>query len=163
MESDSSVQNAVGFLRHPKVQSADPASKVAFLRNKGLSNAQIAKAFEITQPDTGIHTKVLSGEYDRLPPPPSTSSAPLAQVGPVAPQTRVADRSYVWATLGGALVFAVSAVSGFLAKDWWDRNHASEDKQKKRVSDMDQVVVLLQEQINVQKALSSAIKSVLAS
>ncbi|ORY99217.1 peroxisomal membrane anchor protein conserved region-domain-containing protein [Syncephalastrum racemosum] len=81
------VQSAVSFLSSPSVQSADTAKKVAFLKKKGLNQAEIEEAFK----KTGQTTMAASSNTAPLSPPSqssattSSSSAPASSHAPPAP------------------------------------------------------------------------------
>ncbi|KAI8384419.1 peroxisomal membrane anchor protein conserved region-domain-containing protein [Radiomyces spectabilis] len=75
------VKSAVSFLSSPKVRSADQAKKIAFLRNKGLNQAEIDEAFKRV-PGSDAQPAIVNtagpSSSPAVPPRPALSSAPPA-------------------------------------------------------------------------------------
>ncbi|KAI9313131.1 peroxisome membrane anchor protein Pex14p, partial [Dichotomocladium elegans] len=74
------LKSAVSFLSSPNVRSAETAKKVAFLRQKGLTQAEIEEAFKRVG-ESGVNAAAQT---------PTSTSAPTA--GPVAPRPAVPPR-----------------------------------------------------------------------
>jgi hypothetical protein len=114
------VQNAVGFLNHPKVKGSPTQDKVEFLAKKGLSKQQIAQAFQTAQPDSQETKDVLAGKYDTTTTPSSNTvqaqpmvqvPAPMPMVIPVQQQQYTPAWKVALATIGLLAAGGASAIA----------------------------------------------------
>ncbi|KAI8062089.1 peroxisomal membrane anchor protein conserved region-domain-containing protein, partial [Gongronella butleri] len=97
---EDQVKLAVKFLSSPKVQSADHSKKLAFLKQKGLTQAEIDEAFKRT-----------SGTAASAPtsaPPAATSTAPAASA-PTTSQRLTIKRIVAIALLVGTSAVGLTA------------------------------------------------------
>eukprot|EP00204_Picochlorum_oklahomense_P002086 CAMPEP_0118799666 /NCGR_PEP_ID=MMETSP1161-20130426/1819_1 /TAXON_ID=249345 /ORGANISM="Picochlorum oklahomensis, Strain CCMP2329" /LENGTH=351 /DNA_ID=CAMNT_0006727403 /DNA_START=15 /DNA_END=1070 /DNA_ORIENTATION=- len=101
------VQNAVGFLSHPKVRASSEASKRSFLVGKGLTEAEIEEAFRRVPQDgskddsSPLQTPgVLPGDQGR----PQGTVMPQSQQMPES-----SSRGYSWTNVLLGMGFAAAA------------------------------------------------------
>ncbi|KAI0566544.1 peroxin 14 [Gracilaria domingensis] len=96
---ESSVQQAVTFLKDPRVRSSDPSRAVAFLRQKGISDAELREAYR--REGLPFPHAVAQPLPHRPLPPHMYSAASSPFPGPAAPVRVVATRpSWVSVFLG---------------------------------------------------------------
>jgi peroxin-14 len=81
------VENAVRFLNHPKVQSSPLGKRMAFLKHKGLNDAEIALALKHANitPRYDIKRAIWSSPTPLPPPPPPPPPPPLRPLLPLYP------------------------------------------------------------------------------
>lgn len=126
-DADPQLRNAVGFLSHPKVKPSATADKVAFLKKKGLTNDQIARAFQSIDPQSQEAKDVLAGKYESTA---AASGAVTTQtpasavmpqyIPPPPPPASSGASSHRWITytLGGLALLALGGAAGYAVQSY---------------------------------------------
>lgn len=177
----SMEENAIGFLQHDKVKNSATANKVAFLRKKGMSNAQIAVAYIKAYPEDELANqeadKIRNGDFDGVSTQTTPTEANAILPPPTAPASAgVAPTSWFGVLLKSAALLAITGFSGYKAKEIMEKKgiefmHIRKEEKEYETStemmeirdQLSQVVALMKENSNVQQSLNSAIRSLVRS
>jgi peroxin-14 len=111
---EDKIQNAITFLRHPKVRGSTDESKRSFLSSKGLTDAEVNEAFRRAEDGaTGPSTPSDSSRVAQM-----QVSAPSAQIAELAHPARASPPPLSWTNVllgigfAGAAVYSIKSIFG---------------------------------------------------